>query len=115
MGAHPEGGHGMSLTIQGAHANDVWVEHAGDFTCLTRPDLDRMASEVRRFGTTNRAGILFDESDVAALFAALSGPQIEDCADCEGPGLVEVEGRLVCPGHAAGYAQAEAESMEAAR
>lgn len=105
----------MSLTIQGAHGNDIWIEHAGDLTCLTRADIDRMGSEVRRFGTTSRAGLLLDESDVTVLLNALTGPRLDDCADCEGPGLIPVEGRMVCPGHAAGLGLAESESMEAAR
>lgn len=100
----------MTLTIHGAHGIDVWVETHGDLYCLTANDLAKMRYEVRWFGSARRWGRTFDESDVTALIQALTGPQLDDCRDCEGPGLVPIEGRMECPGHAAGYTQAEEES-----
>lgn len=102
------------LTIHGAHGSDVWVDVNDELVCLDSADLRMMRVAVEMGGTVERACATFDEADVVALTAALNGPQLDDCADCEGPGLVEVQGRLVCPGHAAGYGQAEDESMEAA-
>lgn len=100
----------MSLTIQGAHGNNVWIEAWGDLHSLSANDLAAMRDTVRMEGVARRWGREFDESDVTALIQALTGPQLDDCADCEGPALVNIEGRLVCPGHANGYGIAEQES-----
>src|SRR5690349_20668637 len=103
------------LTIHGAHGLDVWLETDGDLYCLTVFDLRVMRNDIRGAGAASRWGVTFDEADVTALIKALAGRQLEDCQFCEGPGLVEVEGRAVCPGHADGFGWAEDESMEAAR
>ena len=101
----------MSLTILGAHGNDVWVETDGDLYSLSAVDLAKMRDQVRlTTGRAYRVGAWFDESDVTALIRALNGPQLDDCHDCEQPGLIDVEGRMVCPGHANGYGIAEQES-----
>jgi hypothetical protein len=100
----------MSLTIHGSHAGDVWIETDGELTCLSVLDLRIMRNQTRDTGSTTRAGITFDEADVTALIEALTGPQLDDCHHCEGPGLVPIEGRIVCLGHAAGFGLAEEES-----
>ena len=98
-----------ALTIHGTHAGDLWVE-LDEPICLTRADLAVMADQTRKHGTCTRAGVLWDESDVIELVKALrDGPTLDDCADpsCEGPGLVTVEGRALCPGCVAGYGARE--------
>lgn len=97
----------MSLTILGAHAGDVWIDREGDAVCLTRTDLAQARYQIHWFGEATRAGITLDESDVSALTKAADGPQLDDCHACEQPGLVAIEGRLHCLGHAAGYRMAE--------
>lgn len=96
------------LTILGAHGGDVWVESEGELVCLTSRDIDDSRWFVASFGVATVGGIHFDESDLIAIVKAAAGPQIEDCRDCEGPGLANIEGRIVCPGHAAGFGLREA-------
>jgi len=97
----------MSLKIHGAHGSDVWADINADLVCLSIFDLRVMRNKARDNGTATYAGTTFDESDVTALIQALTGPHLDDCADCEGPALINIEGRIVCPGHAAGYTEAE--------
>lgn len=94
------------LIIHGSHGSDVWVEVAGDLYCLTRPDLTVLTNRVRVAGTVLHAGIRFDEADVIELVNASRGPQLDDC-ECGGPGLVHLEGRVVCPGCVRAYGDAE--------
>ena len=100
------------LTIHGAHGGDVWFERDGDMYALTAFELAAMRRSAAAFGFAGRWGIEFDESDVTALIAALTGPQLWDCA-CGGPALVNVDGRELCPGCAAGYGHAENECEDA--
>lgn len=97
------------LTIHGSHGGDLWVDLGVDLICLTPADLTVMGDQTRKHGTCTRAGVLWDESDAIELTKALrDGPTLDDCANgCEGPGLVTVEGRVVCPGCVAGYGARE--------
>ena len=104
----------MSLTILGAHGNDVWVETDGELYSLSAADLARLRRDLTTpffMGTAWHYHHEFDESDVTALIHALNGPQLDDCHDCEQPGLIDIEGRMVCPGCANGYGIAEDESV----
>lgn len=99
-----------SLIIHGPYGNDVWVESEGDLVCLTRRDMVAMIEHVNNWAPlVVRAGITFDESDLIELTNALNGPQLDDCHNgCEAPGLVLIEGHVVCPSCAAGYGAREA-------
>lgn len=92
------------LIIHGTHAGDTWIENAGELVCLDRRDITRLHKWVTENGVGTIAGITLDESDLTELAHA---PELFDCAHCEGPALINIEGRIVCPGHAAGFGFAE--------
>lgn len=104
----------MSLTILGAHGGDVWVETNGELFGISAVDLAAFRAEVASDESDGIVsvclGLKLDESDVTALIQALNGPQLDDCHHCEQPGLIDIEGRTVCPGCANGYGLAEQES-----
>jgi hypothetical protein len=102
--------------ISGTHGMDAWIVVDGDDVCLTSEDIAGARRELESpdnvSGLAPLGPVFVDESQLTAI---LHGPALDDCRWCSGPGLVTVEGVLVCPGHAAGFGMAESESMEAAR